>query len=60
MKKWEEEITKNPEKSVIYITEMLTEPSKGIYTRWTYYSDGTVKEEKIPKGSIIIPINFNF
>lgn len=42
---------------LIWEGEMLTDPFNGIYTCWSYYSDGSVKETKIPKGPIIIPIH---
>lgn len=44
------------DKQVIAVTEMLTNPSKGIYTQWIYYSDGSMDTVEIPKGPIISPI----
>lgn len=43
------------DKYIIYQAEMLTDVIHGIHTRWTYWSDGSVTEEKIPKGIIIFP-----
>jgi hypothetical protein len=42
-------------KLIVLITELLTDPMKGIYTQWIYYNDGTVEERKVPKGPIIMP-----
>lgn len=44
-------------KKLLYTTELLSEPAKGIYTITYYYSDGTFEERKVPKGIIIIPKN---
>jgi len=40
---------------VTWWAEMLTDAWRGIYTRWTYHSDGTVTEEKIHKGPVFLP-----
>lgn len=41
-------------KQIILITEMLTDPYKGIYTQWIYYNDGTFETKLVPKGPILI------
>jgi hypothetical protein len=43
------------EKIILYTTELLWNPYKGIYKQTVYYSDGTVEEKFIPKGPIIMP-----
>ena len=43
-------------KDIIFIGEMLTEPSKGVYTQWVYYDDGTMVTNKIPKGLVVVTI----
>jgi hypothetical protein len=34
---------------------MLTNAWTGIYTVWTWYSDGTMEEHRAPLGRILIP-----
>jgi hypothetical protein len=43
-------------KDIIFIAEMLTEPSKGVYTQWVYYDDGTMDTNKISKGLVVVTI----
>ena len=40
-------------RNIIYIAEMLTTPSKGIYTQWIYYDDGSMDTVEVPKGPIL-------
>lgn len=42
-------------KYLLYQTEMLTDVRMGIYTCWSYWSDGSITEEKIPKGMVFMP-----
>jgi hypothetical protein len=38
----------------IWSGEMLTDALRGIYTKWTHFSDGSVESEEFPRGWVIV------
>lgn len=53
-------VDSNYMKHIIFQSEMLTDAHRGIYTVWTYWSDGSMTKDKVTKGPIFIPQIINW
>lgn len=42
-------------RSIVYVTEMLWDPFKGIGRRWTHYDDGSVDVEDFTMTAPVLP-----